>query len=316
MTPPTLQQHAPCALQVSAPGKINLTLRVLGKRPDGFHEIRSLVLGVGLRDTLTLEPTSDAEIWLACTCSDLAADEKNLAVRAARLLADSVGGNRDVRMRLEKRIPIGGGMGGGSADAAAALLGLNRLWACGWTESRLAELGSHVGSDVPVFFSLPAAEMTGRGELVKPVSLGWSGWVLLVIGGFPVSTANVYRAWRGDEGSIPPAGAETLPASDAENAADLLGRSFNDLESAVCAVAPKVSELRNRAARLLDRPLRISGAGSTLFTLYDEREEAEAAAAALEADGLHSAVAEAGAHMRITSAGGSHGDHRDSREAG
>lgn len=153
----------PCA-------KVNLTLAVTGKRDDGYHELRSLVVGVDLRDSLTAEPVAESQITLRCSDPTLGG-EANLAWKAAAALAARAGGPVGARVALTKRVPTGGGLGGGSSDAAAALRLCNRLWSLDLGVRELAAIGAEIGSDVPLFFGLPAAVMAGRGEIVRPVTL-------------------------------------------------------------------------------------------------------------------------------------------------
>ncbi|RME38992.1 MAG: 4-(cytidine 5'-diphospho)-2-C-methyl-D-erythritol kinase, partial [Planctomycetota bacterium] len=178
-----------------APAKINLTLAVLGKRPDGYHELRSMVIGVGLYDAVTLAPRAAGAPAVRCDVPELARED-NLAWRAVERLAGREGVDPSaLSLRLDKRIPVGSGMGGGSSDAAAVLRLLNAVGRMGYDRRELAGIGAALGSDVPVFFHLPAARMSGRGERVEPVSMRWSGWVMLVHTGIEVSTRAVYAAW-------------------------------------------------------------------------------------------------------------------------
>jgi len=257
---------------VEAPGKVNLVLRVLGRRDDGFHEIESLMIGVGLCDRLVFEEAPGHDPELECRSPTVPAGEANLVCRAARALAARLDRPAGCRIRLEKRIPIGGGMGGGSSDAAAALIGLNRLWRAGLSSDALAELGAELGSDVPFFFDLPSAIVSGRGEQVRPVRLGWKGWLALVMAGVEVSTRQVY------ERCVPAGAGEGRPSLERltkiERADGLRGRLVNELEEAVFAVAPQVERLRDILVGMGIPQVRVSGAGSVLFALYDDQKEA------------------------------------------
>ena len=156
-------------LRLAAPAKLNLSLRVLGRRPDGYHEIETLFERIDLADELTFEPHEA----LALTCTDpaLSCGEDNLVLRAARALQQESGLTRGARIHLVKHIPIAAGLGGGSSDGAATLLGLNALWDLRWTRARLAELGARVGSDVAFFLTdTPFAIGRGRGERCEPVA--------------------------------------------------------------------------------------------------------------------------------------------------
>ncbi|HEY3242667.1 MAG TPA: 4-(cytidine 5'-diphospho)-2-C-methyl-D-erythritol kinase [Phycisphaerae bacterium] len=271
-------RSGPGTLTAPAPAKINLTLNVLGPRPDGYHEIRSLVIGVDFADQITV--TSAAPDVRALTSDDpsLPVDERNLIQQAATLLARQAGVRAGWRIALAKRIPIGGGLGGGSSDAATTLRLLNDLWACGCSSAELAALGAQLGSDVPLFFALPAAVIEGRGERVRPVKLAWSGWITLILGGWPVATRDVYQAWCAGAGAAPDPHAAEAAIVHAQAADQISPWLVNDLESAVMRVCPPMSSLQRSASALTSSSVRVSGAGSTLFALFDTQEQAQALA--------------------------------------
>ncbi|HNQ22364.1 MAG TPA: 4-(cytidine 5'-diphospho)-2-C-methyl-D-erythritol kinase [Phycisphaerae bacterium] len=271
-------------LTTQAPAKLNLTLEVLGRRADGYHDLRSLVVGIGLCDALACVPRGDGRLKLACDDVSLAGPE-NLVTRAAECLAERCERRPGVRFELSKRIPVGGGLGGGSSDAAAALRLLRRLWRPELPREALSAVAASVGSDVPLFLALPAAVMTGRGERVEPVGMGWRGWALLVWAGMPVSTAAVYRAWRPTDQQGSSADAEAA-ARTAQRAAQLAPWLRNDLEPAVFRVEPRVAEVHEQLLRLRIGPVRVSGAGSVLYTLFDDQESAQATARRVEAAGI------------------------------
>ncbi len=253
--------------------KINLTLGVLGRRADGYHDLRSLAVGVDLRDTLRCTLANRPGIELCCDVPGISKDE-NLAFCAARRLAEHVGLEPAVRLDLRKNIPLGSGLGGGSSDAAATLRLCNALWNAGLDDVQLGEIGAQIGSDVPLFFALPAARMTGRGERAEKVPIHWSGWVLLVFAGPLVATREVYAAWRPSHSGATREEAEAalLSAKTADAMNELL---FNDLEPAVFCVSPEVAKLHRVLTEKGFGPLRVSGAGSALFRLFDDYASAE-----------------------------------------
>ncbi len=255
---------------VRAPAKINWTLRVLGRRPDGFHEIESLVSAVSLFDELVFTDRSDGQLSLTCGAADLPTDFGNLVVRTAERLRERSGCRGGMACRLEKGIPVGGGLGGGSSDAAATLVALNRLWALDWPIDRLAPIAAELGSDVPFFLHGGTAMIRGRGERIEPASLPWAGWIVLLMPGFGVSTAEVYHAWT--PGEIAPA-AETGQHPAAE---EWMRRTFNMLEQPATAVCPQLAELLRGAEACARRPVRLSGSGSTMFTVFDVEADAQA----------------------------------------
>ncbi len=267
-------------IEILAPAKVNLTLRVLGKRPDGYHDLESLTCQMDLCDRLRITEEPSA-ISFSCDREELAGPD-NLAWRAALLLKERSRTPRGAALRLEKRIPAGAGLGGGSSDAAAALRGLSRLWGLGWDTPRLAELGAGLGSDVPLFLHPSPALMTGRGETVTPLQVRVDAHFLLVYPGFPVSTAWAYGNFRltrkGSEDRI----ARLLDKLREGIVPDSWGEVLvNDLEEGVFPRYPVLRELKELLLRQGARASLLSGSGSTVFGLFDQREAAEDAAGAL-----------------------------------
>lgn len=254
--------------RVLAPAKLNITLAVGPRRRDGFHDLDSLVVGVDLCDRLSMTDCAGevSEVRVRGEALDPAS---NLVTRALEAFRAAVGDDvAEVRFDLEKRIPIGSGMGGGSSDAAAALHLLNERFGRPLSAEALQAVGATIGSDVPVFFALPAARMTGRGESVAPVSFGWSGWVLLISAPVGVSTSAVYR--RYDE--LPPRSEPRRSSDEASvwrTAERLNDAAFNDLRDAVFDVAARVGELAARLEGLGRGRFALTGAGSTFFRFYD-----------------------------------------------
>ncbi len=278
-------------MRLLAPAKINLHLRVGPSQPDGFHSLLSWICTVGLFDTLTLNLNSKvahatagppAVISLATDQLDLPTDGRNLVVRVAKALADTPGdgdgraGRREgVSAFLAKRIPMGAGMGGGSSDAARTLLGLNNLWGIGWSARRLSEFSWQFGSDLPFFFHGPSSICTGRGERVGPIGRPAPRHAVVVMPEIHLATPAVYR--RFDEMGL--GGEQTLSTEPDWGAWTklparlLLPMLVNDLEPAAFSLVAELGELRQQAERMLGRAVRMSGSGSSLFTLFDEREE-------------------------------------------
>lgn len=259
---------------VKTPAKINWTLRVHGRRDDGYHEIESLVSAVTLYDELAFTPRGDSRFVLTCDDASVPTDARNLICRAAAILLPEASNPVGLDCRLVKRIPLGGGLGGGSSDAAATLLALNRVWSLDWPTDRLMAAAARIGSDVPFFVQGGTAVISGRGEHVRPAPLAWRGWVVLLLPGFPVSTAAVYQAWR------PPTGEEERPRADeaAPPAVRWMAAAYNMLEQPAISVCPALGRLMSRGVELVGRPVRISGSGSTLFTAFDSEDEARAGA--------------------------------------
>lgn len=181
-------------IRLRAPAKLNLYLRVVGKRPDGYHELETVFERIDLADELTFEPEPHG---LRLTCDDpaLPCDETNLVLQAARLLQRASGVRRSAHFHLTKRIPIAAGLGGGSSDAAATLRGLNTLWQLGWDRARLMELAAQVGSDAPFFLlDSPWAIGRGRGEVLEPVPAAASLLHVVVVPEERLSTREVFES--------------------------------------------------------------------------------------------------------------------------
>jgi 4-diphosphocytidyl-2-C-methyl-D-erythritol kinase len=272
-------------MRLVAPAKINLCLRVGKPREDGFHPLVSWMISVGLFDTLTFERARRDGLSLSCDVPGLVGDQQNLVEKAAAaLVQDStrrieegsvVGG---VLATLDKRIPVGAGLGGGSSDAARTLLGLNRLWKLGLRNEELGAIAARLGSDVPFFLHLPSSICTGRGEIVRPVPPPTVKWCLLVLPAYSIATPAVYK--RLDELGL---GArldnqpswEKWSGLDAEQLLKLL---VNDLETPAFSIRPELGELREAIERKLSRIVRMSGSGSSLFSLFDFEQQAKLAA--------------------------------------
>jgi len=263
-------------LAVRSPAKLNLTLDVLGRRSDDYHNLRSLVMGVELCDHVRCLPGSQGEIDVECSDPKLSGPG-NLAHHAARLLSNHRSVGSGARISIRKRIPIAAGLGGGSGNAAATLRLCNELWGTNLTPGDLAEFGATLGSDVPLFFSLPSAVVEGRGERVRRVRLRWSGWALLVCPGIAVSTTEVYRAWRREDSSLDAAG-RIDAILDASRDVEINPLLDNGLERAAFRVCPALEDLRDKLRPLDVGPLRMSGSGSTLYRLYDDPTVARQAA--------------------------------------
>lgn len=184
-------------ISCKAPCKVNVSLRVLGKRPDGFHEVDTVMVPLDLCDVLEFSPA--ARLEMSCDAPGVPLDESNLVMKAGRLMERELGRSMPWHVRLVKKVPHGAGLGGGSSDAACVLRTLNELEHGGLSRERLAELGGEIGSDVGFFIYGAASRCTGRGEKVEPLP-EWKGWrprVVLLKPSFGVSTPDAYRRWSG-----------------------------------------------------------------------------------------------------------------------
>lgn len=261
-------------LRRSAPAKINLTLRVGGRRPDGFHEIESLVALVDLADTVEVTDHEDGCYSLSCDEPTLPRDGSNLVLRAARALAQSAEINRGAEITLTKRIPAGAGLGGGSSDAAATLMLLNELWGTGRSPAELEQLGATLGSDVPLFFHGPLGAVRGRGEHVARVPGELRAWVGLVLPALACPTPTVYAEFdRRPAPAARPTLDEVCAALDAPDR--LMGLLFNDLEAAAGRVVPELGRLLERVVTEVGGPVCLTGSGSAFYRLFGQRAAAE-----------------------------------------
>ena len=284
-------------LLVSAPAKINLHLEVLGLRPDGFHELAMVMQMLDLADQLRLRPTADGQISLTCNRADLPTDGSNLIVKAAELLKARVGlPELGASIELEKRIPIGAGLAGGSSNGAAALVGLNALWGCGFSRQQLLEMAAQLGSDMPFCIEGGTQLCFGRGEVLEPAALAVApalGVLLIKHPEASVSTPWAYgrcREQRGDfylsseaefeqrrqalrEGPLLAALAGERPLPPLRN--DLQGV----VEPEVASVREGLSLLRQATDALA---VAMSGSGPSLFALFADHAAAQAAHQQLE----------------------------------
>jgi len=267
---------------VWAPAKVNLYLEILGKRPDGYHELATLMVAVRLFDTLVFTDEPAGELILHCRAQALSTGPDNLVMRAARLLREHTGCSRGARMRLVKRIPLAAGLAGGSTDAAATLAGLNRLWRLGLADEELSALAARLGSDVAFFLDGPAAWCTGRGEHVAPLRLGRMLDLVLVCPPVGLSTAEVYRNVDSRNGtdSVQPGDAirQAVERGDIEAIGGLL---HNRLQPAAERLCPRIADLQARLAELKPAGQLMSGSGSTVFALCRDPDEAQTIARAL-----------------------------------
>lgn len=269
-------------LILRSPAKINLYLRVGPRRPDDFHDIVSWFCLVGLVDELEFEQVSTSvvgTVTLTCDRPDVPCDGRNLILKAAASLGP--GGRSAIQIHLRKRIPMGGGLGGGSSNAAAALRGLQQIWHAGLSPEREMEIAAQLGSDVPFFLRPPSAICRGRGESVTPVSSPLATAAVLLLPPITMPTPAVYRKFdeMGPGTDLNDVEAH-LPGPELPTL-DLLGRLSNDLEAPAFAISPELGGLRSRAEQIAQQSVRMSGSGSTLFTLYDSQQEATDAAAVL-----------------------------------
>lgn len=287
------------AYSLIAPAKINLYLEIIGDRPDGYHELAMVMQSVSLADRVDLRANGVEQFRLSCDSPDVPADESNLAFKAAMLIAQrypkayaQFGG---VDILLQKRIPMGAGLAGGSTNAAAVLVGLDLMWGLGLTRIELQELAAELGSDVAFCIGGGTAIATGRGEQLDPLPCVDYLWVVLAkYRSLPISTAWAYKTYRQRFEGTYARDTDTLRQRlDRVHAGPMVGAIaqrnsskipqllYNDFEKVVYPDYPKVAALKQQLLDLGAAGALMSGSGSTVFGLTTSQAEAEALTAAL-----------------------------------
>ena len=261
-----------------APAKVNLTLRVLGLRPDGYHEVESLVAFAGISDWLGFEPGADLGMEVEGThAGDAGPVDDNLVLRAARSLSARVPGLTLGRFRLAKRLPTAAGLGGGSADAAAALRILAQVNGLAVTDERIQKAAAATGADAPVCLESRAREMTGVGDRLGSLLRLPPLFVVLANPRVPAPTSTVFKAYDAE----PKAPGTSGPGFDPEAtvSCEAIAASSNDLEGAARTIAPVIGDVIEALSQLPGARLaRMSGSGATCFALFDDPEPAAAGA--------------------------------------
>lgn len=258
-------------INIDAHAKLNLTLEVLGKRDDGYHEVASIMQTLELADSLTIEPAGS--LSLTCSLPELNGPE-NLALRAAELLGSEAGVGRGARIHIDKRIPVAAGLGGGSADAAAALVGLNRLWDLELSNDQLREIGAKLGSDVPFLVEGGTATALGRGERVRHLPTPALPWLVIAIpdADLPDKTATMYRALTPDNftrGAL----SLKLEARILHHRGDVPPPLlFNTFDSVARVVVPEVDRCWNDMYAAGAREIHVSGSGPAIYAAVERRE--------------------------------------------
>jgi 4-diphosphocytidyl-2-C-methyl-D-erythritol kinase len=286
-----------------APAKINLHLRVGPPTAgDGFHPLLSWMVTVALFDNLEFTLVDTPGITLSCDDPAIPRDASNLVVKTASALLDMTRASGEARRSasgvaaaLQKRIPVGAGLGGGSSDGAFTLIALDRLLGLNWSAQQLGDFAARFGSDLSFFFHGPSSVCTGRGQIVNPISIPKPRWAVLILPGIHMATPAVYR--RFDEMGLGDAKSLEIQPSWTHwatlNALELLPLLINDLEAPAFSLSPPLAELHARATRIVGRIVRMSGSGSTLFTLFDDRDETESSANRLRLEvGVNAQVVE------------------------
>ncbi len=259
-------------LTLYAPAKINYLLDVIGKRPDGYHELRMIMQRVNLCDEISLTITDTPGITVTCDAKGTPDGPGNIAWKAARALFDIFETDKGIRIEILKRIPVAAGLGGGSSDAASVLMGMNTLFNLGLTEQKLMDIGCKLGADVPFFIFKKTALAEGVGEKLSPLNDIPKCWILLVNPGVRVSTAWVYRSLqltnRGELNKMP---------EFFESIEHLVSYLSNDLESVTITAFPVIADIKARMMNSGAVGSLMSGSGPTVFGVFKSFAEAESA---------------------------------------
>ncbi|MEK6756791.1 MAG: 4-(cytidine 5'-diphospho)-2-C-methyl-D-erythritol kinase [Bacteroidota bacterium] len=266
-------------MKLRAYAKINLGLHVVGKRPDGYHNIETVFHQVDLFDEIEIVQ-SEEEIHFTSDAPELRSDSSNLCIRAVNLLRDITGVHTGVEITLKKRIPIGAGLGGGSTDSAAVLKGLSKMWALDVTDDELMTVSASLGSDVPYFMVGGTAYATGRGEILEPLDLAIPFWILLVTPALHVSTTWAYTSLKPAQ-TIQRENLPILLRTNINNAPILREKLRNEFEPVVFGNYPEVQQIKetllNRGAELA----LMSGSGSSVFGFFGHESTVQKLAADL-----------------------------------
>lgn len=297
-------------LRLRCPAKVNLHLEVLGKRPDGYHEVRTLLAAVGLFDELELALAPEGSIELTVESGFSVPLEGNTILKAARRLAEITGTKAGAHIRLSKRIPVAAGLGGGSSNAAAALVGLSQLWGLPVRWETLFSLAAGIGADVPFFLLGGVCWGVGRGDEVYPLPDLPESWVVLVPGREPVLTATVYGALNfGPERRFPN---PTVYTWVLQGGPLPVGALVNDLQEAATDLFPWVEEALERMRRCQPELALVSGSGGTVFGLFLSVQGARRAAEVLHDLGALAVpiLSRRQSSLGYFASGGAYGDNR------
>jgi 4-diphosphocytidyl-2-C-methyl-D-erythritol kinase len=266
-------------ITLRSPAKINLCLSLLGKRPDGYHDVEMIMQMVGLYDEVSVS-LGGAGIQVSCDAGSVPPGEGNIAWKAAREILTRSGNNTGCSIMIRKHIPVAAGLGGGSGNAAAVLTALNTLLETGFAREHLAEIGATIGMDVPFFFFGPTAVARGRGEFVEPLDPPPACWALLVNPGFETSTAWAYKnaTLRLTKKVL----CTKISRLTVRNIAEGL---FNDLEAVTAAAHPEIKKMKEALLARHALGACMSGSGPTVFGIFENESACRTAAEYLGGEG-------------------------------
>jgi 4-diphosphocytidyl-2-C-methyl-D-erythritol kinase len=273
---------------LKSPAKLNLALQVTGRDHDGFHTLNTLFERIDLADNLLFSPAEDGDIHISCTHPGVPCDERNLVHKAALILREAGGLRQGACVHIEKNIPVAAGLAGGSSNAATALLGLNRLWKCGFSRRQLIRLARRIGSDVAFFlYDAPLALGTGRGDRIRVLPVEHRFWHVLITAKQPLLTKDVYalyarQFWAARASGLTKKSADVtmlvraLKARNITRARELI---FNDLEGPIGVLRPALLTLKHRVQKAAQGGVCFSGSGPSIFAVTPDEKEARRIAA-------------------------------------
>lgn len=264
-------------LTLKAPAKINLGLDVLGRRDNGYHDVRMVMQSIGLYDDVTLEKIEEPGIFLETNLYYLPVDEKNIAYKAAKLLMDEFSISQGVKIKLEKHIPVAAGMAGGSTNAAAVLEGMNTLFSLGLTQKELMERGVKLGADVPYCIMKGTALAEGIGEILSPLPELVQCHILIAKPGISVSTKEVYEELDSKEIPDHPDIDAIIEGLQEANLAKVVGAMGNVLERVTVQKHPVIDEIKQVMKKAGAMNAMMSGSGPTVFGIFEDPQKAELA---------------------------------------
>jgi 4-diphosphocytidyl-2-C-methyl-D-erythritol kinase len=254
-------------LSIKAPAKINLTLDVLYKRDDGFHEVEMVMTTIDLADRIELRLLSEPQIKIDCSASFVPTDERNLTYQVAKLLQERYGVKQGVAISIDKHIPVAAGLAGGSSDAAATIKGLNQLWNLGLSVDEMVSFGTEIGSDVSFCIYGGTALATGRGEMITPLPTPPPFWVILAKPPIGVSTGNIYGKLQVSEIRKHPDTQRMIGAIESRNFADITSSLGNVLEMVTLKEYPEVLHIKKQMKKFGADGVLMSGSGPTVYAI-------------------------------------------------
>jgi len=277
--------HTKNVISLKAPAKVNLFLEILGKRDDGYHEIETIMQEIDLADSLQFEETQEG-VTLECNDKNIPANQDNLVCKAANLILEECGIKKGVLINLEKNIPVGAGLGGGSSDAATTLKALNSLWKVGLNNEELMGFAAKLGSDIPFFINGKTALCRGRGELITPVEVRNRMDYIILFPRVHISTETIYKNLKIDLTKKRKDVSFFLDALKYSEVAGISKLLFNRLEEIIFATYPDLLQVKSTLESFDFCGLSISGSGSAFFGLCNDRHQAEVIKSKIELSGM------------------------------